>query len=241
METLDNLDPDDKRTSREKFLALPVDSPTYCSAVDIVSGMWAYCKLCDKRNPVKGQRSFTIGAWNSHRKEVATTHQSQIAAKQASRVLELCRREKEGTLTEREMSRLKQDRKAQKPMTSFFGIQTKRDAGDSVGEGELETSTTTQCKKNRTSSTTVIATTSVREDKPCQGIILDFTGSVQNKVAVYCTYAAMGSGYAAGLIGGQSQIFSTLCTGVGIKLTAKNYHNAECKQLWQCGECVKLK
>lgn len=207
---IDNPDPDDKCTSREKFLALPVDLPTYCSAVDIVSGMWAHCKLCDKRIPVKGQRSFTIGAWNSHRKEVATTHKSQIAAKQASRLVELRWREKEGTITERELSRLKQDRKVQKPMTSFFGTNTKRDAGGSVGE--LETFNTIQCKKNRTSSTTVIATPSVREDKPCQGIIQDFAGSIQKKVAAYCTHAAMDSGYAAGLVGGQSQIFSKLCT-----------------------------
>lgn len=239
MVTLDSPDPDDKRTSKEKFLALPVDAPTYCSAVDIVSGMWAYCKLCDKRIPVKGQRAFTIGAWNTHLKEVATTHKSKIAANQDSRLVELRRRETEGTITEREMSRLKQDRKAQKPMTSFFVTNTKRDAGGLVDE--LETGSTTQCKKNRTSSTTVITTPSVREDKPCQGIIQDFAGSIQQKVAAYCTYAAMDSEYAAGLVQQKSQIFSKLCTGVGIKLTPKNYSNKECQQLWQCRECVQLK
>lgn len=229
---------DDTRTSREKFLALPLDWPTYCGAVDTIAGLWAFCKLCDKRIPVKDKRPFTIGTWNAHRKEVEKTHQCKIAAEKAQSRDELRRKAAAGALSEREMSRLKQDsKKKQKSMTSFFT--TTKDAVGSVGE--LKTAgATTQCKNN---STTPAAnrTSSVEKEKPCQGLIQDFAGSIQDKIAAYCTYAAMNSDYTAGLAGGNSQIFSKLCTTIGITRTAKNYHNAECKQIWQCVECAKMK
>lgn len=86
METPDDPDRGDTRTSKEKFLALPVDSPIYCSAVDTVSGLWAFCKLCDKRVLARAHRPFTIGNWNAHLKEVANNHKSIIALKNVSRL-----------------------------------------------------------------------------------------------------------------------------------------------------------
>jgi hypothetical protein len=89
METPDDPDRGDTRTSKEKFLALPVDSPIYCSAVDTVSGLWAFCKLCDKRVLARAHRPFTIGNWNAHLREVANNHKSIIALKNVSRLGEL--------------------------------------------------------------------------------------------------------------------------------------------------------
>ena len=190
----------DTRTSKEKFLALPSDWPIYCGAVDIDSGLWAFCKLCDKQIPVRANRPFTIGTWNAHRQEVERTHKSKIAAEKGRNHAELRRKAMEGSITERELSRLKQDSKQQKTVISFFtNSTTKRNASGSVGNLETGATTTTTtpttlCKKNRTSSS-IIRTSSFKEDVPCQGIIQDFAGGIQSFIAAYCTYAAMNSDY----------------------------------------------
>ncbi len=122
-------DTKDNRSSREKFLSLPVDFPEYCSEVDTVSGQWAYCKLCKKRIPVKDNRPFTIGSWNSHRKDVKTKHNGIIAARKVHNLEDLQQRAREGTLSEKEKSRLKQDSKKQGSLKKMF----KRSASNMVG------------------------------------------------------------------------------------------------------------
>ena len=40
----------------------------YCSRVDMVHGLWAWCGLCNKELLSRFERSFTLSRWNDHEK-----------------------------------------------------------------------------------------------------------------------------------------------------------------------------
>jgi hypothetical protein len=115
-----NGNPKDTCTSKEQFLALPYDQPMYCRSVDTISGLWIFCKLCEKKLPVRDHQPFTIGQWNSLKKDVAKKHDSLLAALRTKNLAARKQKANEGSLTEREKSRLKVDSKVQKPLKSFF-------------------------------------------------------------------------------------------------------------------------
>jgi hypothetical protein len=233
--------PKDTCTSKEQFLALPYDQPMYCRLVDTVSGLWIFCKLCEKKLPVRDHRPFTIGRWNSHKKVVAKKHDSLLAALRTKNLAARIQKANEGSLTEREKSRLKIDSKVQKPLKSFFC-----DPEKLVGICNLEGGSNTGLNAQtilRLSAIRLVpslsAIGSVSSEKKCQGIFQDFQGNIQNKVAAYCRYAAMNTGYVSGLVWGFLQIFGKQCSGTAVSLVmTKSKNNVEFQQIWQCAECA---
>jgi hypothetical protein len=237
-------DSEDKRTSREMFLALPVDWPTYCSRVDIESGLWAFCKLCNKRVPTKDGRPFTIGSWNSHRKDVATTHNKKLADQKLQNTEDLRRRGMAGTLTEKEKSRLKQDSKKQQSLSTIFKKKSASDAaiGVPVGKGVLESSTNTVTVPKRNNTSAIIAVPTVRT---CEGILQDSRGSIQDKISAYWRYASMmETNYVGGLVGTGTitfaQLFDKTCDGIGVK-KSKKINLPDFQEIWQCAQCANHK
>jgi hypothetical protein len=88
--------------------------------VDTSSGLWIFCKLCEKKLPVRDHQPFTIGQWNSHLKDVVKKHDSLLAALRTKNLAGRKQKANEGSLTKREKSWLKVDSKVQKPLKSFF-------------------------------------------------------------------------------------------------------------------------
>ncbi len=175
---------------------------------------------------------------------MAKKHDSLLAALGTKNLAARKQKANEGSLTEREKSLLKVDSKVQKPLKSFFC-----DLAKLVGICNLEGGFDTGVYAQKIPSLSAIrlmpsllAIRSVSSEKKCQGIFQDFQGSIQNKVAAYCRYAAMNTGYVPGLVGGFSQIFGKQCSGTAVSLlTTKSKNNVEFQHIWQCVECTKLK
>jgi hypothetical protein len=174
---------------------------------------------------------------------VAKKHNSLLAALRTKNLAGWKQKANEGSLTKREKSWLKVDSKVQKPLKSFFC-----DPAMLVGICNLEGGSNTRVNAQKIPSLSAIrlmpslsAIRSVSSEKICQGIFQDFQGSIQNKVAAYCRYAAMNTGYVSGLVRGFLQIFGKQCSGIAVSLvTTKSKNNVEFQQIWQCAECAKL-
>ena len=183
-----NLPAGKHKSSYNKFTNLPADD-SCCVEIDILLGLWYVCKYCGKVY-AKKLSPFTVGRWNEHKNY--EKHTTAVKNADALEKLKLKEKEKGGTMSSLDKSRLKGLKfTASTMMTNYFG----------------------KAKAGKASSTKPIAKFTTPKPKMCEGLLKDYgKGSVQPKLAAFGMYCAVNSNssYKVGTVGDSNNTYTTI-------------------------------
>jgi hypothetical protein len=192
----------------------------HCSKVDVAGGGWVWCCLCNMEVASRNGWPFTLVRWLEHKSNKSHCMKMKLAD---------LKRKPECDLDRFEQSRVKNERKTQFGLASFFFGKKKNSATDmskscanpssdvAVGTADTTSNAAAAAGSVLLTAPSTGVSSMTRNLTSCQGIVADYSGRMKDNLTAFSVHASIQgtSTYTFGFAGQSHfpQLYSKICTG----------------------------